>query len=235
MLDLTGEITESGEQNDLIRMYTKRHIQKTIEHYTPFLKKLEKRYSVPVPFIQAVLHQEMESMDLLDPVADLVVRRNLSNTVKKHPKGMLPDGYEKANRFHPLRKMDSSTGYAQIYAFVAINAINFAVAEDLTSYKKLGIPAAHTLHPRKIKDLWRIWRRLNREPKFNIEIATLNLLAAAKEKTGKLDFAGYTPEEIKRIYTRYNGTSPTITKYGEEAYRYYQYYSNLSSNSGYAP
>ena len=67
-----------------------------------------------------------------------------------------------------------------------------------------------------------IWNRLNRSPRFNLEIAALNLLSAAKEKTGRLDFAGYTPEEIKRIYTRYNGTSATITEYGESTYRHYK-------------
>lgn len=208
----------------MIRMYSVKQIRKTISQYTPFLAELEEHYAIPVPVMQALLHQEMEGMDLLDPVADLVVRWNLTHSAKKHPGGMLPDGYEKASRYHLFRKTDSSTGYAQIYAFVAINAINFAVTEGITTYEKLGIPADHTLHPRNVNDLWQIWQRLNREPQFNIEIAALNLLSAAKEKTGRPDFASYTPDEIKRIYTRYNGTSSAITEYGEQTYRYYQMY-----------
>ena len=208
----------------MLRLYSDQKIEKILNRYSRFAKTLSERYSVPVPFLFALLRQEMEGMDLLDPVADFVVRLNLGTLAKRYPDGVLPAGHEKESRYHPFRKTDSSTGYAQIYAFVGINALNFAVKEGLASYEQFGLSADHTLQPGNLKDLWTIWNRLNREPEFNMELATLNLLSAAKEKTRRIDFAGYSPEEIKRIYTRYNGTSSTITEYGESAYRHYLAY-----------
>ena len=54
--------------------------------------------------------------------------------------------------------------------------------------------------------------------------AALNLLSAAEEKTGRIDFPSYSPEELKLIFTRYNGTVPHITPYGEAVYRHYLRY-----------
>ena len=39
--------------------------------------------------------------------------------------------------------------------------------------------------------------------------------------TGRIDFEHYTPEEMKLIFTRYNGNLKQISPYGEKAYQYY--------------
>ncbi|MBR2703373.1 MAG: hypothetical protein IKE47_04335, partial [Oscillospiraceae bacterium] len=59
------------------------------------------------------------------------------------------------------------------------------------------------------------------EPVFNLKCSALNLLHAAFQMTGRVDFGQYTEEELKLIFTRYNGNVKQISAYGEKAYRYY--------------
>ena len=66
-----------------------------------------------------------------------------------------------------------------------------------------------------------MWRLLHHDAHANIEIATLNLLAAADEMVGRLDFETFSPEELKLVFTRYNADVKDITPYGERAYEYY--------------
>lgn len=69
-----------------------------------------------------------------------------------------------------------------------------------------------------------IWTRLNTDTKFNLELAALNLLAAAEEMTGRIDFGGYSADELKLVLTRYNADVKHITAYGEAAYQHYLRY-----------
>ena len=77
------------------------------------------------------------------------------------------------------------------------------------------------LSPVRPEDLRRVWLRLNHEPVFNLNCSALNLLHAAFQMTGRVDFGQYTEEELKLIFTRYNGNVKQISAYGEKAYRYY--------------
>lgn len=116
------------------------------------------------------------------------------------------------NRGRSLKwKLDSSTGYAQIFAFDAINAVNFAVERGLSTYETLGIPEDHRLVPDRPADRLWIWRSLNRDRPFSLEVASLNLISATEEVTGRIDYCHYSPEDIKRIFTRYNGTMKQIS------------------------
>ena len=189
----------------MLKLYSPKAAERFIEQHDGTICAVAARYALPAPFIRALLYTELVRIDILDPLADLLVRLN----------GHKPTGL--------LHKRDSSTGCGQIFGAVAINAANFAVERGLTTYAALGLPERR-LDPDAPADLRLVWTRLNREPAFNIELSALNLLAAADEVTGRIDFSSYSPEEIQRIYTRYNGTVPTITPYGEEAYGHYLRY-----------
>lgn len=189
----------------MLKLYSPKAAERILRRYDGTIRAVAARYALPAPFIDALLYTELVRIDLLDPLADAVVALN--------------------HRFGTalLGKRDSSTGFGQIFGFVAVNAANFAVSRGLTSYTSLGLPE-RKLDPADSADIRLVWHRLNREPDFNIELCALNLLAAAEEVTGHMDFSGFTPDEIRRVYTRYNGTVPHVTPYGEEAYRHYLRY-----------
>ena len=194
----------------MLKLYSPNSAERILRKYRGTIDAVAARYALPAPFIEAILYVEITGIDLFDPLADLLVR--LSGGRKR---GL-------------LGRRDSSTGYGQIFGFVAINAANFAVERGLTSYTALGLPERR-LDPKDAADCYLVWSRLNREPEFNIELCALNLLCAAEEVTGRIDFSGYSPEEIQRIFTRYNGTVPHITPYGEAAYREYLRYAALNA------
>ncbi len=171
-----------------------RRAEKILKKYDPWIDEVAGRYAVPPELIRAILFKEMTGTDIMDLAADLAVRTGL------------------------FRKKDSSTGFGQIFGYVGLNAVNFAVDRGLTDYKSLGLPEGRRLDPRKIADVRTVWRLLNRDPRANIEISALNLLCAAEEMTGRIDFANYTSEETKLILTRYNANIKHVSPYGEEVY-----------------
>ena len=178
-----------------------RRAEKLLERYDPWIDELSGKYAVPPELIRAILYKEMTGTDIMDLAADLAVRTGL------------------------FRKKDSSTGYGQIFGYVGLNAVNFAVDRGLTDYASLGLPPRR-LDPRNADDVKTVWRLLNRDPRANIEISTLNLLCAAQEMTGRIDFAHYTPQELKLILTRYNANVKHISPYGEEVYARAMAYKN---------
>ena len=186
----------------MIRIISDRKAERIIRYLNDWIDTVAQRYHVPSAIIKAILYIEMTRMDILDPLVDLIVGTCL------------------------FAKKDSSTGYAQIFAYVGVNAVNFAVHEGLTDYQKLNIPSDHRLDSSDSKDVHLMWKYLHRNPESNIEIATLNILSAAKEKTGRLDFASFSEDELKLVLTRYNANTDHITKYGEEAYGHYLRYLN---------
>ncbi len=190
----------------MLRLYSPKAAERIIRKYCAAIDDAAARFSLPAAFIKALLYTEIVRIDVMDPLADLVVRINL-----RAGTGL-------------LRKRDSSTGYGQIFGFVAINAANFAAERGIASYASLGLPD-RPLDPDAAEDLRLVWTRLNRDPAFNIALSALNLICAADEVFGRTDFTSFSPDEIRRIYTRYNGTSKQITPYGEEAYRHYLRYS----------
>ena len=147
--------------------------------------------------MKAIFFQEMTLMDALDPVADFVAFV-----------GVFP-------------KKDSSTGIAQIFGYVGLNAANFAVDRGLATYESLGISSKRRLDPGNRADVRLVWRLLHHDMHANIELATLNLLVAADEMVGRIDFDSFSPEELKLVLTRYNADVDYITPYGEQAYEYH--------------
>lgn len=182
----------------MIRLFSDKKARELIEREGDWIATVSERYGVPCAVIQAMLFQEMTMSDALDPFADFVAWL-----------GVFP-------------KKDSSTGFAQIFGYVGLNAVNFAIDRGLATYESLDFDVDHRLDPDNRKDVRMMWKKLHHDPKANIEIATLNLLAAADEVVGRIDFDSFTPDELKLVFSRYNANVRHITAYGEKAYRHYE-------------
>ena len=217
----------------MVPIYNNKSAERIIQNYAEEIREISASCGLPGPFLRAILYQEITQIDLVDLLVDEVVRLNWKTYSLRE---RLTGGAGKSgtmNRGRSLKgKLDSSTGYAQIFAFVAINAVNFAAERGITTYEHLGIKADHVLDPETPADRRDMWHRLNRDRMFNLRAAALNLIAAAEEVTGRIGFDGYSEEEIKRIFTRYNGTMKQISPYGEETYLHYLRYAGRETEEG---
>ena len=193
----------------MLKLYSARSAERILQRRSGGIEAIAERYGLPAACLRAILYKELTDIDLLDIVADTLVRFNQRRLDKPVHGG----GF--------LQKCDSSTGYGQIFAFVAIDAVNFAADRGITDYAALGLPDDHRLDAGSMADLRLVWGRLHTDPVFNIACTALNLLAAAQEMTGRIDFAGCTPEELKLVFTRYNGNFKDVSPYGEAVYAIY--------------
>ena len=184
----------------MFNLYSGKKTEQILKKYDAWIGSVAEKYHMPPALIKAMLYQEMTQIDWMDILADLCVRMRL---------------------FH---KTDSSTGYGQIFGYVGLRAVNFAVDEGLATYESLGIRCDHRLSEENPKDVRLVWNILHDQEKANIEISALNLLSCAKEKTGRIDFSSYSEQEVKQIFTRYNAQTDHITPYGEQAYQRYLTY-----------
>lgn len=191
----------------MLKLISPKRAEKIISRYSGWIAELSRRYAVPEAVIKAILYQEMTMIDLLDPVVDMVVR------------------------LAPRVRADSSTGYAQIFGRVGLQAINFAAERGFASYASLGLDLARRLNADSPADVRTVWLKLWRDPKFNMEIATLYILSAAEEMTGRIDFGSYSEDELKLVLSRYNSSSGAITQYGNGVYRNFLRYGQGLPNS----
>lgn len=171
---------------------------RVIAKHAEWIASVSERYQIPDALIKAILYQEITQMDLGDPLADLATRIGL------------------------FGRTDSSTGYAQIFGYVGLAAINFAVDHNLATYESLGVACDHRLDASNKDDVRLIWRKLHSDPQANIEIAALNLLAAADEVIGHFDLSNMSDDELKLVMTRYNANVRFVTDYGEQVFRHYE-------------
>ncbi|GEM_PF-1179453 len=212
----------------MLKLYSEKKTEKILREYSPWIETLAERYGIPAACMKAVLRKEIAEIDLFDPLADLLVwfhwlrcdlRRRLYRLgLVKREEPRLRRGI--------FGKKDSSTGYGQIFAFVAINAANYALDRGLEGEEALGLTPGERPSPDSLRDRERMWRRLLRDKKYNIRMSTLNLISAGEEMNGHTDFDRYTAEEFRHMFTRYNANSRAITPYGEEVYRYFRQYSD---------
>ena len=186
----------------MIRLYSIEKTEAIIHELTPLIRKVSADYGVPEAAIAAVLYREIKEIDLLDLAADTAVRL-----------GCFP-------------KRDSSTGYMQIFARVAIRALRFAAEHGIEKPQRLGMPDG--MSEENPADVRRMWRKLNRDCAFNLRMGTLNLLAAAAEIVGETDFAAMNADGMKRTFSRYNANTRSVTTYGEEVWGYYLKYGGMS-------
>ena len=211
----------------MLRLYSVKRTERIIGEYAPWIETVSARAGIPAACMKAVLRKEIAEIDILDPVADTLVWFNwLRCDIRRALYRLgLVKSEAPGRRGRILGKLDSSTGFAQIFAFVAVNAVNFALDRGLSGEEELGLAPGERLSADSLRDRERMWRRLLRDKKYNIRMGTLNLISAGEKVNGHTDFARYTPEEMKRMFTRYNADTRTVTPYGEEVYKYYQQYS----------
>ena len=195
------------------RLYSGRRIRRALAKCAAEIARIAAEYRLPCACMQAVVHQELSALDLFDLLADGAVALY-----------WLRFSLHRRLRLPPPRhgKRDSSTGWAQVFAATAIRSIRFAQEKGITTWNALGLD--HLPDPQSPADLGSIWKRLHRDRTFNLRLCALTLLTAAEEMNGSTDFLRFSPEEMKRAFTRYNASTRTVTPYGEDAYRLYLAY-----------
>lgn len=101
---------------------------------------------------------------------------------------------------------DCSTGWGQIFGWVAIEARNYCVRQGVISGPILD----------KSRDLKSVWTQLHEDPEYNIKTATYltiyNAYQIGKPRPG-LDTS---EADLQQILARYNGTGPDADEYGRE-------------------
>lgn len=184
----------------MLKLISPRRAERILRRYAGFIDTLSETYHIPAAAVKAVLYKEMTDIDILDPAADIAVR--------------LPF----------ISKRDSSVGYGQIFARVAIDALNFAVGKGITDYASVWPSDSSHRAPDSSEpsDLKKMWQLLHRDPEANIRFTALNILAAADEMTGRTDLAAMSDEELKLTFTRYNANVKHVTAYGKEVFRLYR-------------
>ena len=192
----------------MIRLYSPRRVERLLRENAALIDASARRCGVPGAALRAILYKELTEIDLLDVFADLAVgfywlRYDLRKAPPRLTRGV-------------LGKKDSSTGWAQIFAYVALRALREAKAQGLT------VPDAPD--GSAPEDLGRVWRRLRRDRAFNLDCCALNLRACALEMTGRCTLDGMGEPELKRVFTRYNADTDRVTAYGEAAYQHYLRY-----------
>lgn len=200
----------------MVHLYSERTAKRAIDRESAVIRQVADKYHIPPSWIQAILLKEMTELNLLDLAADLMVYFN-------HLRFLVTGG-RMSRRSSFFGKLDSSTGWGQIFGFVAINALNRAVDQKLTDYTQQGFADDHRLSVDNPQDLWLVWHRLNRDRAFNIEMCALNLLACAEKMNGHTNLSAFTEEETKRTFTRYNADVRHVTRYGEETNEYHREY-----------
>lgn len=199
----------------MIHLYTEQQALQALERCGGDIARICAECGLPPACLKSVLMMELTRMDILDPLADTVVAVNWLGAPLL---GSSPD------TGNPLQKLDSSTGYGQIFSRVAIEAVCFARAHGI-SCAALG-DLRPGLSPDDPEDLRLVWHRLRRDRVFNLSCAALNLLHCAWQMTRRLAFGSYSPQEMKLIFTRYNADVKQVTQYGEEAYAWYLRFSS---------
>ena len=217
----------------MLKLYPPKTASSILRRYDDWITQVSRRFGVPKACLQAILYQELTKIDLLDPLADLVVR--LYWLRWRLRRRLYRVGLTASPTLPPRKglagKKDSSTGYGQIFSYVAIRALCFALDRGLLSMPIPELALDHRPAPENDGDRRRVWLLLHRDPKVNILCTALNLLAAAEEMTGRTDLAALSAGELKLVFTRYNANLRQITAYGEAVYRHYLRYQAAQSSA----
>ena len=204
-----------------MKLYSPNRAERILRSLDSEIERICRMVHLPSAVLKAVLYKEITDIDFFDPLADAIVAFNWQRV---HLLNHLPDLEGKQNKSGFFRKFDSSTGYGQIFARTAILAIRFATTHGIITTETLGLGMGQTFSPDSPAHVFEIWKKLHRERSFNLACSALNLLFAAWEMNGRITFENFSPDELKRTFTRYNANVRQITPYGEVTYQYYLKY-----------
>ena len=204
-----------------MKLYPPNRAERILRSLDSDIEEICSMVHLPSAVLKAVLYKEITDIDFFDSLADAIVAFNWQRV---HLLNHLPDLEGKQNKSGFFRKFDSSTGYGQIFARTAILAIRFATTHGIITTETLGLGMGQTFSPDSPADVFEIWKKLHRERSFNLICSALNLLFAAWEMNGRITFENFSPDELKRTFTRYNANVRQITPYGEVTYQYYLKY-----------
>ena len=204
-----------------MKLYSPNRAERILRSLDSDIEGICRMVHLPSAVLKAVLYKEITDIDFFDPLADAIVAFNWQRV---HLLNHLPDLEGSQNKSSFFRKFDSSTGYGQIFARTAILAIRFATTHGIITTETLGLGKGQTFSPDSPADVFEIWKKLHRERSFNLACSALNLLFAAWEMNGRITFENFSPDELKRTFTRYNANVRQITPYGEVTYQYYLKY-----------
>lgn len=146
-------------------------------------------YTISKSYLQTLLFKEIWEYSLDGQIADSAVKSGIRD--------------------------DSSTGLGQIFAKVAIGALNNA--------KILGLATEYDyMDETNPEDISQMWNLLHNDNEYNITMVYYEILnCAGKSGQPQMDFCNYTPAQVKAVLARYNGTGDAAADYGEEVYEYY--------------
>ena len=199
-----------------MKLYSPNRAERILRSLDSDIEGICRMVHLPSAVLKAVLYKEITDIDFFDPLADAIVAFNWQRV---HLLNHLPDLEGKQNKSGFFRKFDSSTGYGQIFARTAILAIRFATTHGIITPETLVLRKGQTFSPDSPADVFEIWKKLHRERSFNLICSALNLLFAAWEMNGRITFENFSPDELKRTFTRYNANVRQITPYGEVTYQ----------------
>ncbi|MFE0420657.1 glycoside hydrolase domain-containing protein [Streptomyces tendae] len=130
--------------------------------------------------VQAPVLWELRQFNPLDPIADAAVKAGLRD--------------------------DSSTGWGQIFAWVAVEARNYCVEQGLLNEPLLTLE----------DDRSTVWTGLHEDPEYNIETAAYVTVYNAFQIGLPRPGLDTSDADTERIIARYNGTNEAAEQYGRD-------------------
>lgn len=152
--------------------------------FTSLARQLKLRKAL----IQAPVLWELRKFNPLDPVADLAVQNGL--------------------------KDDCSTGWGQIFGWVAIEARNYCVQQ--------GIINGTLLVPGTAGNLTDVWTQLHDDPVYNVKTAAYLTIYNAYQIGLSRPGLDTSDADSQAILARYNGTNDAAQEYGRQVGGLYQ-------------
>lgn len=160
------------------------------------IQAMSAHYHIPKAILQTIMFREQRFIDARDWLADVLVGYGITK--------------------------QSSTGIMQVTTKTAIEAINYAVSKQYTTFAKLGLNTIAPLSYLDGSNRTLVWDQLRNNPEFNIEVAAQVIRMNADAQAGNKKIEDYSPSELITLLARYNGTGSAAQEYGAECYDWFQ-------------
>ncbi len=193
-----------------------------ILQYDKIIKDAARIYNVDCASIQSVLFREIRWYNPLDTLADSLVIDTFRyyTSLEEYMRNPLHIQIVTGPPQAPLKfSDDSSTGLGQIFAKTAIDAYNWFNTKMKHNF---------ILDYEDKKQRFDLWEKLRTDNEYNIFTVGAVLQYKAEgllEQNSKTTIAN----EIKRMFSRYNGTGDAAVQYGKETYEYFLCFARYNS------